>query len=75
MPLVHVHMLEGRTPEQKEACGAAITAAMAEHCGARQEKIYVVFHDVPTENFIVGETSVARLEKAKAEAAGQPPKD
>lgn len=48
---------------------------MAEHCGARQEKIYVVFHDVPTENFIVGETSVARLEKAKAEAAGQPPKD
>lgn len=75
MPLVHVHMLEGRTPEQKEACGAAITAAMAEHCGARQEKTYVVFHDVPLEDFIVGDISMARHEKAKAEAAGQPPAD
>ena len=69
MPTVTVRMIAGRTAEQKQACGEAIARAMAEHCGARYEKVYVTFEDVPAENWIVDGRSVAMRE---AQAATEP---
>jgi 4-oxalocrotonate tautomerase len=59
MPTVRVQLLAGRTPDQKRACGAAITDALVTHCGARAEAVYVVFEDVTPEDWIVGRDSVA----------------
>ncbi|MYK75251.1 MAG: 4-oxalocrotonate tautomerase, partial [Acidimicrobiaceae bacterium] len=39
MPLVNVHMAEGRSPEQKRALMDAITDAMVEHVGAPRESV------------------------------------
>lgn len=41
MPLVEVHLLEGRTDEQKKALLAAITRAVQESIGASPESIRV----------------------------------
>ena len=41
MPEIIVHCVEGRTPEQKKALCADITAAVARHFGAPPEAVTV----------------------------------
>jgi 4-oxalocrotonate tautomerase len=41
MPLVEIHLLEGRTDEQKKALLAAVTAAVRDSIGAPLETIRV----------------------------------
>ena len=71
MPTVNVRMIAGRSAEQKRACGEAIARAMAEHCGARFEKVYVTFEDVPAENWIFDGRLVAEREAEKHAAAAK----
>jgi 4-oxalocrotonate tautomerase len=54
MPYVKVEMGEGRTEEQKARLAQAITAAIEEHIGAKPESTYVVFQDVPKQNWAIG---------------------
>jgi 4-oxalocrotonate tautomerase len=51
MPLVTVHLLRGRTHEQKRRLIARITDALVEEAGARQEKVQVRFLDVSKEDW------------------------
>ncbi len=46
MPLVTVHLLEGRTLEQKRRLVARITDALVEETGARREMVQVRFENV-----------------------------
>ena len=46
MPLVTVHLLEGRTLEQKRRLVARITDALVEEAGARPEMVQVRFENV-----------------------------
>ena len=52
MPLIQVNMLEGRTPEQKEALLRSITDAVHESIGAPVESIRVWIHEFPRTDFI-----------------------
>jgi len=54
MPLVNVHMAEGRTAEQKRALMEAITAAMHEHVGAPRESVRVWIDEFPNTDFMAG---------------------
>ncbi len=55
MPLVEIHMLEGRTDEQKKALLAAVTTAVHESIGARLESIRVWVQEFrPTEYMMAG---------------------
>ena len=54
MPLVNVHMAEGRTPEQKKALMEAITAAMVEHIGAPATSVRVWVNEFPNTDFMAG---------------------
>lgn len=54
MPLVNVHMAEGRTAEQKRALMAAITEAMHEHVGAPRESVRVWIDEFPNTDFMAG---------------------
>lgn len=47
MPVIQCDIREGRTPEQKEAMAAAITAAVHETIGAPLEYIYVLIREAP----------------------------
>lgn len=51
MPVVMVHMWEGRSPQQKKALAKAITDAMVEHAGARPDALHVVIQEYPKGNW------------------------
>ena len=61
MPLVQIHLLEGRSPEQKESLLRSVTDAVHESTGAPLERIRVWIHELPLEHYMIaGETAAAR---------------
>lgn len=72
MPLVNVHMAQGRTPEQKKALMSAITDAMVEHIGAPRESVRVWITEMSNTDFMAGGELLAdkqaRLAAEKAAA-------
>ncbi len=54
MPEVIVHAVEGRTPAQKKALCADITAAVVKHFGAPIEAVTVTVIDAPRDSKMKG---------------------
>ena len=55
MPLIEIHLLEGRTDEQKKALLASVTRAVQESIGAPVETIRVWVQEfAPTEYMAAG---------------------
>jgi len=52
MPLIEIHMLEGRTAEQKKALCAAITKAVQESIGAPVESIRVWIEEFAPQEYM-----------------------
>ena len=50
MPVVHVHMWEGRTVEQKKTLIKAITQAFGA-IGVHPDHLTIIIHDVPKANW------------------------
>lgn len=46
MPVIRVELLEGRTPEQKQALAHAMTESFVEICGGTPQSVQVIFQDV-----------------------------
>ena len=61
MPLIQVTLARGRSPEQLEALGAALTTAAEQTLGARRETIRVVLTECEPEHWFVGGESLAEL--------------
>jgi 4-oxalocrotonate tautomerase len=53
MPLIEVHLLEGRTDEQKEALLKAITAAVHESIDAPLSTIRVWIDEFPHKHYMI----------------------
>lgn len=51
MPIVQVHLLEGRSKEIKQQLISEITATVSRILGNSPETIRVLLHDVPQENW------------------------
>ena len=63
MPLVAIHLLEGRTDEQKKALLTAVTAAVRDSIGAPLETIRVWVQEFsPTEYMAAGVLAADRRE-------------
>ena len=54
MPLVNIHMSEGRTVEQKTALMRAITEVMIEHLGSAPESVRVWIDEFPPTDYMAG---------------------
>ena len=54
MPVITVEWIEGRSKTQKTEVAEAITTAISTIGGAKPEATYVVFRDVPKENWASG---------------------
>jgi len=54
MPFIQVHMVEGRTQEQREKLAKAITDATAEILKVNEEDIWIEFTDMPKTHFATG---------------------
>jgi 4-oxalocrotonate tautomerase len=65
MPIIEMHLLEGRTVEQKRKAAAAITAAAVASLGVRPEQVRILITEHGLENFsVAGKTAGARAEAA-----------
>ena len=51
MPMIHVYMLEGRTGDQKRRIIEGMTKAMVDVCGSKVERVGVIIHELPAENW------------------------
>ncbi|HEK84916.1 MAG: 2-hydroxymuconate tautomerase [Candidatus Saccharicenans sp.] len=53
MPLIEIHLLEGRTKEQKKALLEAVTRAVHESIGAPLESIRVWIQEFPQDEYMM----------------------
>jgi len=65
MPLVEIHMLEGRTDEQKKALLTAVTAAVHGSIGAPLESIRVWVQEFSPREFMIAGVLAADRNKPK----------
>lgn len=61
MPICQIHLLEGRTVEQKRLLIQKITEAMHEAIGARPESVRVILTEMPKEHFGIGGKTAGEL--------------
>jgi len=61
MPLVQITLARGRTAEQLQALGEAVTNAVHEAVGAPRENVRVVITECEPEHWFVGGESLADL--------------
>lgn len=54
MPILHVEMLAGRTPEQKKQYAQALTEATIRTLGVPPEAVEVLLTEVPRPDWFVG---------------------
>ena len=54
MPIIQIHMIEGRTNEQKEAVIREVTEAMVRAVGTPKESVRVLIHEMPKQHFGIG---------------------
>ncbi len=63
MPLVEIHLLEGRTDEQKKALLTAVTAAVHESIGAPLESIRVWAQEFSPKEYMISGVLAADRKK------------
>jgi len=50
MPIIHVHLYEGRTIDQKRKLVSAITDAVVKSIDTKPEAVHIVLHDLAKHN-------------------------
>jgi 4-oxalocrotonate tautomerase family enzyme len=65
MPLVQITLARGRTEEQLQALGEAVTTAVHEAVGAPRENVRVVITECEPEHWFVGGESLAELQSLR----------
>jgi 4-oxalocrotonate tautomerase len=50
MPIVHINMIAGRTPEKKEKLIKKVTEAIVEALEIPADRVHIILHDIPKEN-------------------------
>jgi len=53
-PFVQIHMVEGRTDEQREKLAKLITDAVVETLQVQKESVWISFIDMPKTHFATG---------------------
>jgi 4-oxalocrotonate tautomerase len=64
MPLVEIHMLEGRTDDQKKALLTAVTAAVHDSIGAPLESIRVWVQEFTPNEYMIAGVLAANRERS-----------
>ncbi|MDQ0190278.1 2-hydroxymuconate tautomerase [Alicyclobacillus cycloheptanicus] len=65
MPLVQVHILEGRSDEMRKRLITEVTAAVSRALDAPEESIRVLLYELPKQHWAVGGKSMAEREAEK----------
>lgn len=54
MPIIQMHLLEGRTVAQKRKVVKAVTDAVVESLGVPRDTVRIIISEMPSEHFAVG---------------------
>jgi 4-oxalocrotonate tautomerase len=65
MPFVSIRILEGHSQERKDAISRKVTEAICEETKLPKEAVWVVFEDIATKDWYVGQRSVASIQSDK----------
>jgi len=71
MPIIEMHLMEGRTVEQKRAVAQAVTEAVTRSLGVRQDSVRILITEHGDEEFFVGGMNMAQraaVQRAVAQA-------
>jgi 4-oxalocrotonate tautomerase len=60
MPILEMHLLEGRSVELKRKAVAAVTTALVESLGVRAEQVRILITEHNDENFSVGGQTIGQ---------------
>ncbi len=63
MPFVNIRIVEGVSDEAKSRIAKSVAKAISGETGIALQSIWVVFEDVRTEDWFVGERSVAEIRR------------
>jgi len=66
MPLINIHMAEGRTPEQKKALLTAVTNAVVESIGAPIDSVRVWIDEFPKDQYMAAGELMAERDASKS---------
>ncbi len=61
MPIAQLHIIEGRSDEQKERLIAEVTSAIARSLDAPEESVRVLITEMPKQHFGIGGQSAKKL--------------
>jgi 4-oxalocrotonate tautomerase len=53
MPIIHVHLFEGKTIDQKRKLVVAMTEAVVKSLDTKPESVRILMHDIPRHNLAV----------------------
>jgi 4-oxalocrotonate tautomerase len=63
MPFVNIRLIAGRSPQQKDEISKRVTSAISDVLQLPKDDTWVVFEDIPAEDWYVGATTVAERRK------------
>lgn len=66
MPILEMHLLEGRSVEMKRNAVKAITDALVDSLNVRPEQVRILITEHPSENFAVAGQTVGHKNEATA---------
>jgi 4-oxalocrotonate tautomerase len=72
MPIIRIEMIEGRSPERKQALIEKVTAAVVESLEVKPEQVRVLLYELPPEHWAVGgqtKASASKTDGPKPDAA------
>lgn len=61
MPIVHIHIMEGRSDEKKERLIAEVTDAICRSLDAKPETVRIIIQEMPKAHFGIGGVSAKKL--------------
>jgi 4-oxalocrotonate tautomerase len=72
MPIVHIHLLQGRDPGRKRELIRGVTAAVVAALQAPPESVRVVLHEMAPENYGIAGLPVEEFRRLR-DGAAKPP--
>jgi 4-oxalocrotonate tautomerase len=71
MPFVNIRILKGHPQERKDEIARRVAETISEVAGLPKEAVWVVFEDVTSDDWYVGEKRVSELQKKAAQSGAK----
>jgi 4-oxalocrotonate tautomerase len=59
MPIIQIHLLEGRSQEMKEDLVMKVTQAVCESLGTKEEQVRIILSEMQDQHYAIGGTTMA----------------